>query len=107
MNPETLTALQKSIAKWERNAEAKKPRDARLGPFDCPLCAMYWHNDDCVGCPVMDRTGEEGRQGSPYEAADTAHDKRLELDEEAAETFRAAARAEVGFLRSLLPEATA
>lgn len=105
MDGTTLNALKQSIEKWERNAVVETPEDLMMGPDSCPLCQLFWRGD-CVGCPVMDRTGETYCDGSPYDDAEFAA-VRWSLAPEN-ESLRgeahAASRAEVAFLRSLLPQ---
>jgi len=57
--PNVVRALRKSIEKWKKNSEAKRPEDADMGPTSCPLCLMFnpplssiLHSLRCVGCPV-------------------------------------------------------
>ena len=55
----------------------------------------------CEGCPVRDATGRGGCGGTPYDECE-----RLDPTAEAeADLFLAAAKAELSFLQSLLPEA--
>jgi hypothetical protein len=89
----TLYALRGSIAKWE-GIVAGTVKDE--GPDNCPLCQCFFEAD-CAGCPVYEKTGLYSCEGSPYEAFSDAEDandeKRMAL----------AARAELDFLKSLLP----
>lgn len=103
MDEKTLTALKQSIEKWERNAIAETPDDYTKGVSSCPLCQLFWERD-CVGCPVMDRTGNEFCIGSPYD--EEAHEDWFSApeDESLRNAAHAAARAEAAFLRSLLPD---
>jgi len=105
MPQETLTALQASIARWQANAVAKTPYDVRLGIEACPLCALFF-DGACKDCPVMAKTGRRGCAGSPYGAAEMALYmwRSAPHNHERRGAFRAAARAEVEFLESLLPE---
>lgn len=104
MDANTLTALQASIAKWERNAEAKTPSQYLVDWRDCPLCLLFFH-DDCKGCPVAAKTGEEECVGSPYGAAHRAWENWPTHGDSKGPAYAAhtAARAEVAFLKSLLP----
>lgn len=106
MDAKTLAALRQSIEKWERNAVAETPEDFTKGFGSCPLCQLFWESD-CVGCPVRDRTGYWCCLGSPYD--EEAHEDWLSAPSDTAlrDEAHAAARAEVEFLRSLLPEAEA
>lgn len=109
MDAKTLEALKASIAKWERNAEATDPSDVRLGSDECPLCDVFHMRAiSCNGCPVSDRTGRPFCVESPYISAWNAWflwNSRPE-NTERRDRAHAAARDEVAFLKSLLPEET-
>lgn len=102
IDPETLKALQGSIAKWERVvAEGKDGTNW----MDCPLCGLFWR-ENCSGCPVRDRTGYRMCQGSPFEAYSDARESADDdgIDDVGTEpTVIEAAKAELDFLKSLLP----
>lgn len=109
MDARTLEALKASIAKWERNAEAKIPENYLLGTKTCSLCQLFnnWKEQGadlkCDGCPVKD-AGFRYCEGSPYDAAVKAYwDWDDDHDDAQRTTVRAAAIAEVAFLKSLLP----
>jgi len=108
MDARTLEALKASIAKWERNAVAERAFDYLTTATDCPLCRLFFHNG-CLGCPVFDHTEEDCCNSTPYEAAADAavdweyHNDRDLPSETARDKAHAAARAEVAFLKSLLP----
>lgn len=91
MSPEVLEALRGSINKWEAIV-AGTGRDN--GSRNCPLCQMFVKgrsfNGECVGCPVMVRTGKLGCHGSPYYDVILSQPKTVQ--------------AELDFLKSLLPE---
>ena len=111
MDAGTLEALKGSIRKWESIVEGT---GLDRGPDNCPLCQKFNSDDEgenthfmCDGCPVAKATGETGCHGSPYYEARpvvalprnttggydfTNHPERLE-----------ACKAELEFLRSLLP----
>ena len=102
-----MTSLGLSIAHWERNAAATTFGDIKMGIDHCALCQDY-HDDSCEGCPVRERTGQVYCGNSPYIEAVRAHERLEELiranDPEvqrAWEKWRAAAEAEVEFLKSL------
>jgi len=106
MTPEALDALNASIAKWEGHAKADAPEYVYLGPDDYPLCLLFYIAGDCLGCPVMERTGEGSCEGSPYLRANWALQKwrwAKDARDSARDVFRAEARAMTDFLRSLLP----
>ena len=107
MKPETLTALKESIKHWERNAFGPigKASDAMR---DCALCGIYF-NSNCEECPVRENTGRRSCHGTPYSKASRALDRWQSSDGVKAEedAFREAAKAELEFLKSLLPEGEA
>lgn len=100
MNAITLEALKASIEKWERNTRVRNTMNASVYSDECPLCAMFDPdgNKQCAGCPVRDRTGQPHCIGSPWERA------YMTRKSGNAVAFRAAARDEVAFLKSLLPQ---
>ena len=98
MNKQTLRALKGSIKKWELIV-AGKGKD--LGDENCSLCKRFVYSRECMGCPVQQKTGRQFCEASPYKkwmlltggygaVADTPERKK-------------AARAELKFLKSLLP----
>lgn len=110
MEAKTLEALNESIAKWEANAKADAPEDYLTGVGDCPLCQLFnstatTYGTACRGCPVMDSTGEDCCNGTPYDAASFLHRIwRRNGTRKARADAREAAVSEVEFLKSLLPE---
>jgi len=107
MDAKTLEALKASIAKWERNAEAKTPGDVLIGADECPLCRIFhpsFGGDFCEGCPI-NSAGHYGCVGTPFEDADGAFEN-WNFGDGKGRKFRKAARDEVAFLKSLLPEET-
>lgn len=110
MEDVTLKALKESIEKWERNAVAETPDGFTTGPGGCALCERFW-DDFCQGCPVRAFTGAGDCHDTPYDAALNAKNDWLfsqpwpdGRDSERRAAAHAAAREEVAFLRSLLPE---
>jgi len=107
MKKKTLKALNGSIEHWKSNLNAETPHDVELGVDACPLCKMFNNNplpslNDCIGCPVRERTEYQYCKGTPYIDADKAHTVwRLYSSER--DEWRAAAAREVEFLESLLP----
>lgn len=101
MNAQTIEALKASIAKWERNAEAKTPTKYKISEYDCPLCSLFI-SKDCVGCPVSERSGKALCYGTPYRPAMHAWFDWSDGTTDAG-LCHAAARDEVAFLKSLLP----
>lgn len=103
MDPNTLEALLGSIAKWEGIV---KGTEVDRGVQNCPLCLRFAvPNESCKGCPVNDVT-DGGCNGSPYDDWHQVNPWPVDdPDARAATTddHRAAAQAEVDFLKSLLP----
>lgn len=105
MNAKTLKALKASIDKWQRNVKAEAPDMVFTGSDDCPLCKLFWSGEadqSCIGCPVMGRTGKLYCEKTPHDKAWMAHRNWL-MGEGSKDAFRKTARAEVKFLKSLLP----
>jgi hypothetical protein len=128
MDAKTLTALKGSIEKWKGIVAGTEEDKGRL---NCPLCHLFnpiqGKSKHCEGCPVMEQSGERGCCGTPYEKWDdywynVAQDMDNETPEEtkleflinfifswfstsnSRNTLFGLARAELKFLRSLLPE---
>jgi hypothetical protein len=102
MDSRTLEALLLSIEHWREN-EASPAEAASTGPDDCPLCELFL-KDRCSGCPIANAVGDFGCRGTPYEAAVASRDAAKQSGRDAdQEAWRAAARAELEFLESLLP----
>lgn len=81
MDEVTFAALNASIEAWELKLVTKDPRKIKMGRAWCPLCLLFntrgmSDDDTCYGCPVSS----------------------------ARNAWRAAAQAEIDFLRSLLPK---
>jgi hypothetical protein len=108
MNAETREALEGSIKKW-RNIVAGTGVDE--GTDNCPLCELFYDpvsyaEQECLGCPVFEKTGHQYCYKTPYENFDLASthcindisnkDRREELTKQA--------QAELDFLISLRPE---
>lgn len=115
MKAETLTALRKSIDRYQRYADGRgigpaAPLSIVLGAVQCPLCAIH-RDDECSGCPVYNATGRRACSGSPYPDASAAlnqwRDAHLVSDDMAAQAakwkFMAACQREADFLKGLLP----
>ena len=99
MTAETLQALQESIEHWERLANGTRKEGETIYGEDCALCALFYTGEeDCVGCPVAEQTGKPECHGTPWLQAMDALRKGYGSDE-----FKAAARVQLEFLKSLLP----
>lgn len=106
MDDKTLTALHKSIAKWDVHATATEaPVHSRIGSDHCPLCTLHLKLNSCEGCPVQRSTNAHGCSGTPWHKASRMLGYWRAYDtEENSKNFRAAAGEMSAFLRSLLPE---
>lgn len=107
MKPKTLKALRESIAHWDRLASGTRKPDELIGVSGCALCELFWESHpetSCLGCPVLERTGQKCCNGTPYN--DVQQLIKPAEDEEGYDTpaFKEAAMRELEFLRSLLPE---
>lgn len=111
MDTETLKALRGSIAKWEGIVAGTV---ADEGGENCPLCQMFVLESEtasCTGCPVAARTGRDDCYRSPYITEwnrlnpwpEDANGVQLWSRKVQTEEHRAAAQAELDFLKSLLP----
>ena len=103
MTPETLTALQQSIEKWERIADGT---GADEGPRNCALCRIFYWRYFCADCPVENKTGVTSCDTTPYEVWTKHHREAHHIDTALrvqCNHCRELAQAEIDFLRSLLP----
>ena len=104
MTPKIHEALLASIAYWKENLAAGL-HEAEIGGKDCPLCNATRPSPasgiNCSKCPVMQKTGEQDCEGSPWRDVSNAF---WAADEVA---FREAAQREITLLESLLPESEA
>lgn len=103
MKQQTLKALKGSIAKW-RSIVAGTGSD-RMSD-NCPLCELF--AKDCRGCPVKRKTRKTGCAGSPWmewAATQGSKGRLASLGQYRANTpeLKKLAKAELSFLRSLLP----
>lgn len=97
----TLKALKASIAHWRRMADGKAHGGEEPYGEHCALCDMFLNEfNRCTGCPVATRTGEIDCNNTPYWKARNAWDDYGRDSKH----FRAAARKELAFLKSLLPK---
>lgn len=117
MTAKALSALIQSIAHWERLATGDEKPGESVSADDCALCQTFRNRatlafvvgNECIGCPVMERTGRSRCRSTPYSAAENhfvhSADKTGKTGKTGRQTpeFRAAAKAELEFLRSLLP----
>lgn len=111
---ETAFAILKSAIHHAGNALAEEWKDAKLGPSNCALCRIFRKRncDDygfCRGCPVAEKTGLPGCNGTPYIDLVKAHHEWMDAGtgEEAAfarKAFREAEVQEVLFLLRLLED---
>lgn len=97
-----MEALEKSIQHWKKNVEAEDPHDVSVSAGDCALCRIFLR-ENCNGCPVKKRTGQNQCRATPYERAHWAWETWLNYpnDGEAKAAWREAAQIELNFLESL------
>jgi len=106
MDTKTATALEESIAHWERMATGNPTLgEMPTGP-QCALCEEFAEEegpddpdetDCCFGCPVRDRTGVAGCEKTPFEDAHWLFRCGGISDPD----FKKAAAVELEFLKSL------
>ena len=94
MDEHTLKALRGSIRKWESIVSGL---GEDLRSVNCSLCIEF---PECEGCPVVERTGQDECEGSPYYETWRA---KQNFGRDSIE-YMQTAMAEVDFLKSLLPE---
>lgn len=102
MDEKTRKAVELSIVKWEANldfAEAGAWDRVQISASSCPLCALYY-DIDCKGCPVAERTSKHMCEESPYTRVAYLLGDDPPINEK---KLVPAVRAEVEFLKSLLP----
>lgn len=104
MSAKTLAALKASIRHWEENVAAETPDDVSVSASDCALCVLFFDFYNCAGCPVSAATGKHGCRDSPYETRVSEAFANWNYGMTPRDEWRAAAQAELDFLRSLLPE---
>lgn len=98
MDKPTLKALRGSINKW---IKIVRGTGVDYGEANCPLCKMFnTFGNDCVGCPVFQKTKKPYCMGTPF-----AGWVRLNVDRVENERHAKWARKELAFLQSLLPSA--
>lgn len=98
MDEKTLKALKASIKHLEENTNVKTLEEASLGIEDHPLCSEFYNKKgSCNGCPVF-IARYWGCGKSPY---DEVYESFIDKDLNA---FHAAAKKELAFLKSLLPD---
>lgn len=105
MNKATSKALESSIKHWERMRDGKRKKSKDIESSDgmeipmaddCELCAMF-DCHVCEGCPVMENTGYDNCESTPYWNARAAW-KECGID---SDEFKAAAQKMIDFLISL------
>ena len=107
MNAKTMEALRGSRDKWRAIVDSPEAEDR--GAENCPLCAKFRTESNCVGCPVEARTGKSYCIGTPYikwakhQVGVHGTVGVLARKPGCAECLRLA-KAELAFLESLLPE---
>jgi hypothetical protein len=102
MNGRTKEALLGSILKWQKVLNRTGLEESAS---NCPLCQLF-HSNDCNSCPVKKAAKARFCDKTPfidwYAACD--NDAATNLDIKLTRAQREAAKAELNFLLSLLPE---
>lgn len=92
---ESIRLLDESIAHWVRMREDRKCGEKPTGRY-CALCERYYRGrPKCTGCPIANYAESYLCRGTPYEEAPDAFDDGND------EKWRAAADAEIEFLREV------
>lgn len=70
---------------------------------NCAFCTLYVFSvlGNCIGCPIMDRTGVPGCKRTPYANAKNRYMHISYHGDKNLKAFRAAVRAEIKFLENL------
>ena len=102
MNARTLKALRGSIKKWEKIVAGT---GVDQGTYNCSLCALFYSDYHCAGCPVAKATGLHLCEGTPYiEWACPERNGTIRLDSgRVSARLKRLAQAELDFLKGLLP----
>jgi len=110
MTKKALKALTQSIAHHERMLAGKEQPGERPNGKSCPLCQEFGNTLDCRGCPIRTLTGWPGCEATPYwddKECNLQHAWEARKDSaRAMSRWRKNARAEIRFLKSLLPKET-
>jgi len=108
MDAKTLKALNGSIEKWKKICEGTGEDRSR---GNCPLCKSFFDDIDhdghgCKDCPVKIKTGKSGCGKTPYSKWTNHHMAAHSTCGGKVECFACflLARAELRFLKSLLPK---
>jgi len=109
MDAKTLKALKESIQKWE---EIIAGRGIDEQGKNCPLCSLFWNDKSkmkhCLLCPIFLNTGKKYCWDTPYSDWADHQDQYHHMQEFnkyiICPTCRRLAKAELVFLKSLLPK---
>jgi hypothetical protein len=112
-----IAAINESVKHWERLLDPVQFPNEHTGGGQCALCGLFFSvrnngrftSNDCVGCPVAQKTGQKYCEGSPYRAAAEyiycypcdKHSSVCEREARGTEEFKKLALAELKFLKSL------
>ena len=100
MDRTTLVALKCSIGKWRKIVDLK---GADLGSKNCALCRKFAYYEDCIGCPVREKSGTGHCYETPYEAWSNHLSVHRQGRTVRCKTCSLLAQEEWEFLKSLLP----
>jgi hypothetical protein len=99
-----LTALDESIAHWQRLASGKREPHESIGSWQCALCQLVdMLNNGCEGCPIVMINPQNNRcRATPYAAAyDAAWDNSPVPGNFDSTAFLSAAQRELEFLQQV------
>lgn len=96
MNKKAPTPLDESIAHWERMATRRRINNETPKGMFCALCQQF---EDCIGCPVAEKTGLDDCRNTPWLKANDAFYYHGPDSDEFVET----AEEMLEFLKSLRP----
>ena len=90
--------LEIAIQKWQDIVDGTGSNE---DSYNCALCEVHLELEGCQACPVGEKTGLDGCDGSPYTDYSTACVKRANPQK-----LTKLAKEELEFLKSLRKEAT-
>jgi|TARA_R110000796_G_scaffold76589_6_gene171224 hypothetical protein len=100
MDTPALAALNACISDWEGYVNISDASQVDITKDGCALCAAFRTDEGCTGCPVVNLTGKDFCEDTPYA---TAFNK---LKKGTLPEFRAAAQDVLAFCKALLPGAS-
>ena len=104
MTRKLTAAIKASIKHWERIRDGI---DVSISPAQCALCQLFNtaytpDDEDCIGCPIRERTRRRYCARTPYSRYANYIEKHGNDKGDAKR--QALAQLEIDFLKSLLPQ---